>query len=346
MTAPSAPGAAVIRTNARVLAGAALLAFTGCNGPHSMLDARGTGAERVADLWWVLFWLGAFVFAAVTVLLLVGIYRRSRWPADREHEARPGTWIGLGGVAIPAVILFVVLVFTVRVMAEYSGTSREAEAGGMRIRVLGHQWWWEVQYLDTLPSRIARTANEIHIPVGRPVQLLLESRDVNHSFWVPKLQGKIDLIPGQTNTLWIQANEPGVYRGQCGEYCGEQHAHMAFLVIAEPEDRFEQWLEEQLQPAREPQDSLGRRGQQVFQESGCALCHAVRGTIANARVAPDLTHLASRQTLAAGTIPNTRGYLGGWISNPQAIKPGNRMPAMPLSGPDLQALLTYLESLR
>jgi cytochrome c oxidase subunit II len=334
----------VIRTRALLVAAA--FTSAGCRGPHSMLDPRGAGAEQVNDLWWVLFWPGAVVFVAVTALMLIGIYRRRRWPAEPGHDARQGTWIGLGGVAIPLVILFVVLAYTVRVMAQYSDTAREAEAQGLRIRVIGHQWWWELQYLDTIPTRLATTANEIHIPVGKPVQLLLESRDVNHSFWVPKLQGKIDLVPGQTNTLWIQANEPGVYRGQCGEYCGEQHAHMAFLLVAQPEERFEQWLEEQLQPAREPADSLGRRGREVFQESGCALCHAVRGTNALARVAPDLTHMASRQTLAAGTIPNTRGYLGGWIANPQAIKPGNRMPAMPLSGPDLQALLAYLESLR
>ena len=210
----------------------------------------------------------------------------------------------------------------------------------------GYQWWWDVRYEDSLPIRRLRTANEIHIPVGRPVRLLLESGDVNHSFWVPRLQGKLDLIPGQTNTLWLQADEPGVYQGQCAEYCGEQHAHMGLLVVAQPPDEFARWYEGQLAGAAEPTDSLRRRGQEVFTGSGCALCHAVRGTGAMAAVGPDLTHLASRRTLGAGMVPNTRGYLGGWIVNPQAIKPGNRMPAMPLSGPELQALLAYLEGLQ
>ncbi len=316
------------------------------NGEQSILNPGGPAAARLVELWWVLFWPGLAVFGVVTVLLLVGLYRRHRRPMDASHEARAGTWIGIGGIAVPALVLFVVLAYTVRVMAQHAASAREAEERGLSIRVVGYQWWWDVRYEDTLPARRARTANEIHIPVGRPVRLLLESGDVNHSFWVPRLQGKLDLIPGQTNTLWLQANEPGVYRGQCAEYCGEQHAHMGLLVVAQPAEEFERWYQGQLAAAAEPADSLARRGAEVFRSSGCALCHAVRGTGAMAAVAPDLTHLASRQTLGAGMVPNTRGYLGGWIVNPQAIKPGNRMPAMPLDGPELQALLAYLESLR
>ncbi len=316
------------------------------NGDQGILDAAGPAAERIADLWWAHFWPGLAVFVVVVVLLLVGLYRRHRWPADRAHEARASLWIGVGGIVVPAVILLVVLVFTVRSMAQHSASSRDAEERGLSIRVVGYQWWWDITYQDPQPSRRVRTANEINIPVGRPIMLLLESGDVNHSFWVPRLQGKLDLIPGQTNTLWLEAREPGVYRGQCAEYCGEQHAHMGLVVVAQPPEEFDRWYEGQLGTAAEPTDSAALLGQAVFMRSGCAVCHAVRGTDAMASVAPDLTHLASRQTLGAGTIPNTRGYLGGWIANPQAIKPGNRMPAMPMDGPDLQALLAYLETLR
>lgn len=315
-------------------------------GEQGILNTAGPGAARIAELWWVYFWPGLAVFLAVVALLLVGLYRRHRRPMDERHEASGKLWIGVGGIAIPALILLVVLAFTLRAMAQHSASSREAEARGLAIRVTGYQWWWDVEYQTPEPSRRVRTANEIHVPVGQPVRLLFESGDVNHSFWIPQLQGKMDLIPGQTNTIWLQADEPGEYRGQCAEYCGEQHAHMGLLVLAQEPEQFEAWYERQLAAAAEPADSLARAGQEVFLRAGCALCHAVRGTGALARTGPDLTHLAGRRTLAAGTVPNNRGYLGGWIANPQAIKPGNRMPAFPLEGPELQALLSYLESLR
>jgi cytochrome c oxidase subunit 2 len=190
------------------------------------------------------------------------------------------------------------------------------------------------------------TANEIHIPVGQPVEFQLKSRDVIHSFWVPTLHGKRDLIPRHVTTMTLQADRPGVYRGQCAEFCGYQHAHMAILVVAEPLEQFAAWLEHQRRPAAEPSDARQQRGQEVFLSAPCVMCHTIRGTLAGGRVAPDLTHIAGRHTLAAGTLPNTPGHLAGWIIDPQHIKPGNRMPAHSLNADDLQALLAYLGSLK
>ena len=213
------------------------------------------------------------------------------------------------------------------------------------MEVTGRLWWWELRYLDADGGEIARTANEMHIPVGEPVTLRLISDNVIHSFWVPQLQGKTDMIPGRVNESWIQAGEPGVYRGQCAEFCGVQHSMMAFLAIAEPAEAFDRWLARQAQPAAEPTEPSLVRGRDVFLRAGCGGCHTVRGTPAAGRTGPDLTHIAGRRTLAAATVPNTRGHLAGWISDPQHVKPGNKMPAATLEPGDLHALIAYLESL-
>jgi cytochrome c oxidase subunit 2 len=218
--------------------------------------------------------------------------------------------------------------------------------GAITINVIGHQWWWDFVYDDVSPNQVFSSPNELHIPVGVPVVLKAESRDVIHSFWVPNLHGKRDLIPGFATHTWIQADKPGVYRGQCAEFCGHQHAHMAFLVVVEPMDQFLTWIDHQRQGAPPPADDVKQRGHDVFMQGPCVMCHTIRGTAAGSRVGPDLTHVASRQTIAAGTLPMTRGHLAGWISNSQSVKPGNRMPPTLLSGDDLQALLAYLETLR
>jgi cytochrome c oxidase subunit II len=217
---------------------------------------------------------------------------------------------------------------------------------GVVIQVTAHQWWWEIVYDDNEPSRVFRTANEIHVPVGRPVVLKLKSDDVIHSFWVPNLHGKKDLVPGHEWTLTFRADEPGVYRGQCAEFCGHQHAKMAFFVVAQEPAEYEKWAEAQRQPAKEPSNDAQKRGQEVFLSSPCIMCHTIEGTLAQARMAPDLTHLASRSTIAAGALPNTRGNLGGWVLDPHSSKPGVAMPPTALSAADLQALLAYLESLQ
>jgi cytochrome c oxidase subunit II len=216
----------------------------------------------------------------------------------------------------------------------------------LTIKITGHQFWWQVDYEDADASRRFTTANEIHIPVGQPVLLKLESSDVIHSFWVPSLTGKQDLIPGRQNTLQIQADREGVYRGQCAEFCGWQHAHMSMLFVAHGKEEFERWRAQQIKAAEPPSDPERQKGQSIFLSSPCVMCHSVRGTPAGGKVAPDLTHLGSRKTIAAGTLPMSRGNLAAWIVDPQGIKPGVDMPLIKLKPEEIDPLVTYLEGLK
>jgi cytochrome c oxidase subunit 2 len=324
------------------------LLLTGCEGAQAVLAPAGYAAERIAGLWWLMFALGSAVWLVVVGLAVYVFFLKRAEDSDRpiaqrtEGDHRRARWV-VGGVAASLLILV-----TVFISSLLTGRSIQAMATPqpLTIEVIGHQWWWEVRYQDPDPSQRFEAANELHIPVGQPVRIQLRSEDVLHSFWVPSLTGKTDLVPGRTNTLWVHADEPGVYRGQCAEFCGLQHAKMAFMVVAHPPAEYEAWAAGQLAPARTAAAPLARRGEQVFLSRGCVLCHAVRGTPARGDVGPDLTHFGSRLTIAAGILPNTRGHLGGWISNPQVIKPGNRMPRVPLDSEELQALLAYLESLQ
>jgi cytochrome c oxidase subunit 2 len=242
----------------------------------------------------------------------------------------------------------VVILFGLLVASVWAGravTSLHASSA-VTINVIGHQWWWEIEYEDAVAARRMLTANEIHIPVNRPVVLKVTSRDVIHSFWAPNLLGKRDLIPGYTTAIWLQADRPGIFRGQCAEFCGLQHAHMAFDIVSEPDAAFLRWLDGMRQPASDPHGEIERRGRAVFMTARCAACHTIRGTDAHGQVAPDLTHLATRSTLGAGTLPNTPEHLDAWVRDPQASKPGNQMPPNPLAPDDLQALLAYLRTLR
>jgi cytochrome c oxidase subunit II len=215
----------------------------------------------------------------------------------------------------------------------------------LTLDVTGRQWWWDVRYDAAEPDKTFSTANEIHIPVGVPVLVRLHGADVIHSFWVPKLSGKTDTIPGQTNVTWLEASQPGRYLGQCTEYCGYQHAHMAFEVVAESQEEFQRWRAHQLQPAPEPATAAQRRGMELV-EFRCGLCHGVRGTTAGSVSAPDLTHLMSRRMIAAGTLVNGVGTLGGWIEGAEQLKPGTLMPDQNLSGAQLTDTLAYLETLQ
>jgi cytochrome c oxidase subunit 2 len=309
----------------------------------SVLDPAGPQAARIGELWWLMLWVCTAIYGLVLIVLLWGSFRRrAQAAADPGTERRVTRWVG-GATAVSAVIL---LGFLVASVATGNSLNSLVSPRALEIELTGFQWWWRVEYADPTPSQRVITANEIHIPVGRPVHLRLASRDVIHSFWVPELHGKRDLIPGRPSELWLRADRPGVFRGQCAEFCGWQHAHMALLVIAEPEDRFAAWLESQRRPAAEPATALQQRGKAVFESQACPLCHAIQGTGAGASAGPDLTHLAGRRTLAAGTLRNSRGNLAGWILDPQSVKPGNRMPAVSLGSDDLQALLDYLEALR
>jgi cytochrome c oxidase subunit II len=320
----------------------AVFLLGGCRGAQSALDPRGpqAGELHALTLWMV---VGAtVVFLAVMAFVVAALIARTPAGADpRDGERRRLRAVAVG-TGLTLVILVALLVYSVLVSRTITTPAKDA----IPIRVVALQWWWDVTYPMDPPSRSVRTANELHIPVGRPVEITLESRDVVHSFWIPNLHGKMDAIPGRTTRLTLQADEPGVWRGQCAEFCGLQHAKMAFHVIAVPPDEFERWLEEQNRPAATPSDDLARRGLEVFLSSPCATCHTIRGTGAMAAAGPDLTHLASRRSLAAGTLPNRRGALGGWILDPQHTKPGAFMPPTPLDPESLHALLHYLESLK
>jgi cytochrome c oxidase subunit 2 len=286
--------------------------------------------------------LGVAVFAVVVVLLVVGLLRR-RQPAesgtDGETANLTGRWIVGGGVLMPLAVLLVVLVATVYAMRVIPSTSPR---GALVVEIIGRQWWWEVRY----PEQGITTANEVHIPVGRTVTFQLTSADVIHSFWVPELAGKIDLLPDGTNTLVLEAAQPGEHLSHCAEFCGLQHANHRLVVVAEPEEQFADWVARQQQAAAEPAGQAAQRGQEIFLSSNCVDCHAIRGTTADATDGPDLTHLASRPTLGAAMVPNTSERLAAWVTDPHAIKPGVAMPAAELSDEELNALLAYLETLR
>ena len=309
------------------------------------LEAQGQAGLIMGTLWHPMLAMAAATFVLVVGALGWALLRRraaDEPTLDAGRERSMARAVG-AAVGLTIAVLLVCLVLDISVGRAITATPGEQ---ALQIRVTGHQWWWEVHYRDSVAQRWVTTANEIHVPVGKPVAIELRSTDVIHSFWPPSLTGKRDLIPGSENTLWLRAERPGVYRGQCAEYCGHQHAKMAFEVIAQPADSFARWLEAQRDTAMTPTSSLARRGQEVFLTSSCVMCHAIGGTPAGSRVGPDLTHLASRRTIAAGTLPNTRGNLAGWIVDPQAIKPGAKMPANELAPADLQALLAYLETLR
>jgi cytochrome c oxidase subunit II len=323
-------------------AAAALTLLAGCRGSQSALDPAGHQAQAIANHWWFFLIVCTVVYVLVIGALVWALFRRHRGPDGEEESERKTTRAVAVSVGLTAVIVFGFLIdaiWTGRILGSLPRRDM------ITIEVVAHQWWWQVAYKEG-EQHYLRTANEIHIPVGEPVQIDLLSRDVIHSFWVPNLHGKIDAVPGRLNNLVIQADRPGVFRGQCAEFCGLQHAHMAFLVIAQPRPEYDAWLAAQRQPSREPQTAEQHRGREIFISSQCAVCHTIRGTRAFGNTGPDLTHLGSRRTLAAATIPNTRGHLGGWIADPQSIKPGNRMPPGDFDSNDFNALLAYLESLK
>ena len=313
-------------------------------GAHSIHQPASPQAAQIERLAGSMYVVATVVCLLVFAALLWAMVRRRR----EGEMTTPARERRLHRVVLVATVATVAILFCFLVLDFSVGRAitRNPGEGALQIRVTGHQWWWEVQYRDSLPQHWVTTANEIHIPVGRPVVFELRSADVIHSFWPINLSTKRDQIPGNENSVWFQADSAGVYRGQCAEFCGHQHAKMAFLVIAEPPDSFGQWLAGQRDTARTPTDSAARRGQQVFLGSTCVMCHAIGGIPAGSRIGPDLTHLASRRTIAAGTLPNTRGNLENWIVDPQAIKPGARMPPNQLAPEDLQALLDYLGTLK
>lgn len=299
---------------------------------QSVMDgALGSHAALLHELGLVLYIGAAVIFIVVVALALWSAFATPR-------PVRWQRWIIGGGVIFPIVTLTALLLYSLSI-----GNSLDIHPpdDALRIHVTGYQWWWEVRYEDKDGTSVV-TANELHIPVGRSVHLSLSARDVIHSFWVPPLAGKVDMIPGRTNHLTLRTDEPGVFRGQCAEYCGAQHAFMALYVIAEPPERFEHWLANESQPAVPAQ----HEGQELFFRGGCAQCHTIRGTAANGILGPDLTHVGSRRSLGAGMLSNHIGTMAGWIGGAQDLKPGNRMPSMNVyTGSELRRLSEWLGNL-
>jgi len=304
--------------------------------PDSALHPRGEAARLIAETWWIMLWGAVVLFLVVTALVLYAMFRD---PQKRRRASARALIVG-GGVVLPVVTLTALLAYGVGV----GDALTRAVPVDVRIEVIGRQFWWEVRY----PDAGVVTANEIRIPAGRNVGITLRSGDVIHSFWVPSLAGKIDLIPGQTNALRLNADAPGVYRGQCAEFCGTQHAHMAFHVVALEDAEYREWIARQSAPAVEPVSAASQRGRDAFLAQGCMQCHAIRGTAASGGVpGPDLTHLASRGHLAAGTLENTPENIARWISENERIKPGTTMPSYgALPAATVRDIAAYLGELK
>jgi cytochrome c oxidase subunit 2 len=329
----------MVRRSLSQLATAACLAaaLAGCGGVQSSLAPAATESARIATLFW---WMAAgAVLIWIAVLALAAYCVRADTAASTRHTT---VMIVGGGVLVPTVVLGALLAYGLAMLPPLVA---RAPAGSLQITVLGEQWWWRVRYQrpDGTPIELA---NEIRLPVGERVQFRLESDNVIHSFWIPSLGGKMDMIPGRTTYLALEPTATGLFRGACAEYCGASHALMAFDVEVMERDAFDRWLAHQAGPARVPADPEAKRGEQLFFANGCSACHTVSGTAAAGVIGPDLTHVGSRRTLAAGTLPNDADALGRWIGNSEAIKPGAHMPRFRLLPPDdLQALAAYLRAL-
>jgi cytochrome c oxidase subunit II len=314
----------------------------------SVLSPHGVGAARIAELWWVMLALGTAIFLLVVGLLFAALLRGQRGTNTTAPDSSGGdvarNWPILGGIVLPLVVIGIVFGYSIHTLAAIENPQAKP---AVKIEIVGRRWWWEVKY----PDQGVTTANEIHIPVGAPVQVQLQSADVIHSFWVPELHGKMDLIPTRINNITLQADQVGVYRGQCAEFCGLQHAHMGFMVVVQSKDDFNKWLSAQQQPAAAPNDPSAVQGQQVFMNTGCVFCHTVKGLDdkeidrSSIDLGPDLTHIASRLTIAGASVAENRGNLAGWIVDAQHVKPGSLMPNMYVNSQDLQNLLAYLETL-
>ncbi len=316
--------------------------------PLSYLQSGGAAAAPVTTLAWGLGFISLAVIGIIGVLLALAVYRtrapqargeNGHYPVKRAGSGLPWIYVGLG-VSVP--ILAMCTVWTLAVLGRVIAPPTPA---ALTIQVTAHRWWWEIRYVDTDSARVFTTANEIHVPAGVPVRVLLSSADVIHSFWVPRLAGKMDVIPGLTNVTWLQADQPGEFRGQCGEFCGVQHAKMALSVVAETASDFQRWWDRQLSTPASIGATTTDQGGEVFL-ARCSACHTVRGTTAGGIAGPDLSHFGARSTIAAGTLPNDTGHLTAWIRDPHAFKPGTLMPQVPLSTSERGAVVAYLESVK
>lgn len=336
---------------------AGVLALTGCETAQSSFDAHGPAAARISHLEWLMTILFLVITFIMWALFAFAFYRRRGTLAEHEPiEASGGeAWIAIGGLAIPLIVLTVLFVLGLGLLRDFpihgihGANMHGPMARSMKpdILIVGHQWWWEIHYLNDDPSKVVITANELHLPAGKPVNIQLETRDVMHSFWIPALHGKVDLIPGMPNYIRIVASQPGEYTGQCAEFCGEEHSRMRLLAVVQTPNEYKAWLDAQRKPGNEPTTDQAKTGEKLFITGACSNCHEVRGTTAGGRVAPDLTHIGSRQFIAADVYPNNDAYLEAWITHAQSLKPGCLMPNITAySGPQLQDLIAYLRQLQ
>jgi cytochrome c oxidase subunit 2 len=315
------------------------LTLAGCSGPQSSLEPAGRGAERIADLFW---WMA--VGAVIIWLAVIGLALYCIRVPPETHSRRQANFLIVGcGAVVPTVVLTMLLIYG---LAPIPTLVAPAPEGSLTIAISGEQWWWRVHYL--LPgSEPVVLANEIHLPVGEPVEFRLESPDVIHSFWIPSLGGKMDMIPGRVTRLTLLPTKTGVFRGACAEYCGTSHALMNFTVVVQEKEEFNRWFERQAEPAQPPMEPLSLHGRELFLANGCGACHTIRGTLADGVVGPDLTHVGDRLSLGAGTLANEPDDFRRWIAHTEDVKPGVLMPAFGmLSQEELHALASYLESLR
>jgi cytochrome c oxidase subunit II len=344
----SAASAVPAARRALLLAGIVLvpLLVASCGqsqGDQSTLHAESDQSRKIMHLWWGMLAAAGVVFAGAIVLIAIAYRRRTRkgLPVIGEEPAVSTGLVVAFGIVIPVTCL-VILFFIANIGVVNATSSPKPGQAKMNLTVIGHQWFWEVRY----PGTSAVTANEIHIPVRTPVNVTLKSADVVHSFWVPELNKKVDMLPGHPNQLGLYADSVGVYRGQCAEFCGLQHAHMAMAVYVDPPAKFRSWLANMAKPLAPPTTPQAKAGEQVFLTRQCESCHTIRGTPAQGQIGPDLTHLATRRTLAALTIPNTPAQLAEWIADPQRFKPGNKMPGLNLTVAQLRQLVAFLDGLR
>lgn len=310
--------------------------LAGCGSP-TMLAPESKDAREIVTLAWILAGICGAIFLLVEGLLIASLVRSRRRPDDEVEQVYGNTGLETLWTVVPAIILVILFVVTVRTMVRI-----QSAEGQVPVRVVGHQWWWTVEYPD---SKVV-TANEIHLPSNQSLDVSLESNDVIHSFWVPRLGGKTDVIPGRVNHTSYTDLKEGRYLGQCAEFCGAQHAHMRFWVVVDPPAVYEAWLRQQQQPAAPPQGAEAQQGAQLFAIQPCVGCHTIRGTNAKGTTGPDLTHIGSRISIGAGTMENMPANMERWIRNPQQVKPGNLMPVLKLTDQQIRLLTTYLEGLR
>jgi cytochrome c oxidase subunit 2 len=340
------------------LASWGLLVLAGCRTAQTTMKGYGPAASKIATLSWTMTIIFLVTTAVMWILIGWGFTRRRGSLAEHAPiDSRGGEmWIAIGGLAVPLLVFSVLFVFGLSLLTEFpihgKHNAMTGNAGPMMtmkpdILIIGHQWWWEIHYLSDSPSLQFTTANELHLPAGLPVNIEVETEDVMHSFWIPALHGKVDLIPGHPNYIRLEASQPGSFTGQCAEFCGEQHAHMRLLAVVQSPADYQAWLAAQRLPGVQPTTPEAIAGEKTFEAGACSMCHQVRGTLAGGRVAPDLTHIGSRRYIAANSYPNNNGNLGGWITHAQTMKPGAKMPNLTqFNGVQMQDLIAYLRQLQ